>query len=164
MEALQQASKELAESGDAPELGAPLPPSKLGTQQHWDQVRPAPVQDLTQPKHRQLDADRCTSERSRCSRRLATKARSGKCRLSLASRRCPACMLTGCAFACAGSEKTRRKIWSSGPRNTFRRPTDGYSTVRIAPFLSLLSCSRHPFARESDDRRRRGTASACKTY
>ncbi|TKA51348.1 hypothetical protein B0A53_05279 [Rhodotorula sp. CCFEE 5036] len=38
MEALQQASKELAESGDAPELGAPLPPSKLGTQQHWDQV------------------------------------------------------------------------------------------------------------------------------
>ena len=47
MEALQQASKELAESGDAPELGAPLPPSKLGTQQHWDQVRPA-VQDFPQ--------------------------------------------------------------------------------------------------------------------
>lgn len=50
MEALQQASKELAESGDAPELGAPLPPSKLGTQQHWDQVRPA-VSGFSQRRH-----------------------------------------------------------------------------------------------------------------
>ncbi|BGP56520.1 hypothetical protein JCM8202_004584 [Rhodotorula sphaerocarpa] len=30
--------KDLAESGDAPDLGAPLPPSKLGTQEHWDSV------------------------------------------------------------------------------------------------------------------------------
>ncbi|GAA5860852.1 hypothetical protein JCM3774_003164 [Rhodotorula dairenensis] len=38
MDALQEASRQLAESGDAPDLGAPLPPSKLGTLQHWDQV------------------------------------------------------------------------------------------------------------------------------
>lgn len=38
-EALQRAMKDLAESGDAPDLGAPLPPSKLGTQEHWDSVR-----------------------------------------------------------------------------------------------------------------------------
>ncbi|GAA5999657.1 uncharacterized protein JCM10292_003676 [Rhodotorula paludigena] len=36
-EALKQAMQELAASGEAPELGA-LPPSKLGTQQHWDEV------------------------------------------------------------------------------------------------------------------------------
>lgn len=51
MEALQQASKELAESGDAPELGAPLPPSKLGTQQHWDQVCPSTAKGLLRRKY-----------------------------------------------------------------------------------------------------------------
>ncbi|BGP49289.1 Protein-lysine N-methyltransferase efm4 [Rhodotorula kratochvilovae] len=37
-EALKQAMADLAVSGDAPALGAPLPPSRLGTQDHWNQV------------------------------------------------------------------------------------------------------------------------------
>ncbi|GAA6060361.1 hypothetical protein JCM10212_004545 [Sporobolomyces blumeae] len=37
-EALKKAMAALAESGEAPELGAPLPPSKLGTKDHWDGV------------------------------------------------------------------------------------------------------------------------------
>ncbi|GAA5922989.1 hypothetical protein JCM3775_006212 [Rhodotorula graminis] len=37
-EALKQAMADLAASGDAPELGAPLPPSRLGTQDHWNSV------------------------------------------------------------------------------------------------------------------------------
>ncbi|GAA5825217.1 hypothetical protein JCM3770_001834 [Rhodotorula araucariae] len=43
-EALKQAMAELAASGDAPELGAPLPPSRLGTQDHWNQVYEREVQ------------------------------------------------------------------------------------------------------------------------
>ena len=37
-EALKKAMADLAASGEAPELGASLHPSKLGTKQHWDDV------------------------------------------------------------------------------------------------------------------------------